>query len=250
VWLYALDGKSRERLALENRDWDEFWSVWTPDGKAVVYASNQAGNWKIYRRVPGALKSEVLLDREVDVFPKAISQDGTIAYDESHPTTGNDIWLLNADGKARPWLAGPRNEEAGKFSPDGRWLSYRSDESGRHEIYVKPVAGDGARIQISSAGGGYSVWSPEGSKLFYQEAGAIWEVELGRGEVPVPGPRRKLFDGGWALNPPGEWDYCVFDIMPDGERFVMIRAEPKAIPDRIHVVVNWYDELRRLVPVK
>lgn len=138
----------------------------------------------------------------------------------------------------------------GRFSPDGKWLAYRSDESGRFEIYVKSVVGDAARIQVSFAGGGYPAWAPNGNTLFYQEAGAMWTMDLGSGEVPVPGQRRKLFEGGWALNPPGEWDYCDFDVMPDGKHFVMIRGEPKSIPDRINVVLNWYDELRRLVPVK
>ena len=77
----------------------------------------------------------------------------------------------------------------------------------------------------------------------------MWTVDLGRGDVPVPGARRKLFDSGWALSPFSPSD-AAFDVMPDGEHFLMIRHEPSAIPDRIHVVVNWFDELRRLVPVK
>ena len=137
-----------------------------------------------------------------------------------------------------------------RFSSDGKWLAYRSDESGREEIYVKPVAGDATRLQVSTAGGFNAAWSPKGNTLYYHEAGAMWAVDLGRADIPVPGPRRKLFEGGRALSPIGNWDWSDFDIMPDGERFVMIRREPKAIPDRIHVVVNWYDELRRLVPVK
>ena len=78
----------------------------------------------------------------------------------------------------------------------------------------------------------------------------MWAVDLGRGETPVPGERKKLFDGGWALNPFGNYDSWNFDVLPDQERFIMIRREPKGIPDRINVVVNCYDELRRQVPLK
>jgi dipeptidyl aminopeptidase/acylaminoacyl peptidase len=250
AWLYAPDGSARERLAHENRDWDEGGPVWAPDGKAVVYSSNESGNWDIYRRLLGASKSEVLLAKERDQSHATTSPDGMIAYAEVHPTTGYDIWLLDPNGKARPWLVSPRNETPSRFSPDGAWLAYCSDESGRFEIYVKPVAGEAARVQVSTAGASNSAWSPKGNMLYYREAGAMWAVDLGRGDVPVPGPRRKLFDVGWALNPFGEWDYSGFDVMPDGERFLMVRREPKAIPDRINVVVNWYDELRRLVPLK
>jgi hypothetical protein len=93
-------------------------------------------------------------------------------------------------------------------------------------------------------------WAPKENTLFYLEAGAMWKVDIGRGDAPVLGTRQKLFEAGWALSPFGVWDILDFSVMPDGERFLMIRREPKAIPDRIHVVVNWYDELRRLVPVK
>lgn len=250
VWLYASDGTSRERLAPENRDWHEQSAKWAPDGKTVIYASNEFGNWDIQRRVPGASKSEVLLAKELDQTKAVISMDGTIAYLEEHSTTGNDIWLLEPDGKSRPWLVSPGNEGPMGFSPDGKWLAYHSNESGRSEIYVKPVASNAARIQVSTAGAFNAAWSPKGNTLFYQEAGAMWAVDLGRGNVPVLGPRRKLFECGWALSPFGNWDFSDFDVMPEDERFIMIRREPKAIPDRISVVVNWYDELRRLAPVK
>jgi hypothetical protein len=250
VWLYAPDGASRERLAPENRDSHEGRARWTPDGKAVIYESNQSGNWDIFRRVPGESKSEVLLTKELDQNCVTIAPDGRIAYAESHPTTGHDIWLLEADGKTRPWLVSAKNELPVRFSPDGRWLAYRSDESGRFEIYVRSVNGEAARVQVSTSGALNAAWSPSGNKLYYLDAGAMWAVDLGHGDAPVPGLRGKLFEGGWALIPLGDWDFSDFDVMPDGERFLMIRREPKAIPDRIHVVVNWYDELRRLVPVK
>ena len=249
VWLFSPDGASRERVASENQDWEEAIARWTPDGRAIVYTLLKSGTWDVYRRILGDSKSEVLIDQSGEIAGLVMSSDGTVAYARSNPDadTGNDIWLRHADGKSQPWLVSRGNQFPNGFSRDGKWLAYHSEESGACQIYVKPVAGEAARIQISTAEARYSAWSPKDNTLFFLEAGAMWEVNLGSGDIPVPSPRRKLFEGGWALNPLSDSD---FDVMPDGKHFLMIRNEPKALQDRIHVVVNWYDELRRLVPVK
>ncbi|HSG00887.1 MAG TPA: protein kinase [Vicinamibacterales bacterium] len=250
VWLLAADGSSRERLAPENREFAENMPFWTSDGNAVVYSSNQSGTWDIFRRALGASSSERLVEKELDQMVEAMASNGTVAYSESTPTNGDDVWLLPPEGDPEPWLRSPRNERPLSFSPDGRWLAYVSDESGRNEVWVKPVSGDGGKVKVSTGEAFTAAWSGDGNRLFYQQAGAMMAVDLGRDENPVVGTRQKLFDGGWALSPFARGEHARFEVMPDGEHFLMVRHESEAIPNRINIVVNWYDELKRLVPVK
>jgi Tol biopolymer transport system component len=196
IWLYEPGGSGRVRLAPENRDYDEGSPVWAPGGSRVFYASNQSGNWEIYARSPGAAKSVVILQKEFDQFPQAIAQDGTLTFVESNPKTGEDIWLLPPGGTPTPWLVTPAKEGQPDFSPDGRWLAYSSNESGRPEIYVRPVYGEGRRIQVSTEGGQMPAWSPKGNRLFYRQGAAMIAVDVVGRDPLVMGRRGRLFEGG------------------------------------------------------
>ena len=117
VWLYERGASGRVRLAPENRDAGEGFSVWAPDGSRVIYASNQSGNWDIYARTPGTAKSEVLVQKEFDQTPLAMAPDGTLAFREENPRAGTDIWLLPPGGTPTPWLTTPATEMLSDFSP-------------------------------------------------------------------------------------------------------------------------------------
>jgi serine/threonine-protein kinase len=248
IWLYELGGSGRVRLAPENRDYDEAGPVWAPDGSRVIYGSNQSGNWEIYARAVGIAKSEVILQKEFDQFPVAIAPDGTLAFQESNPKTGWDIWLLSPAGTPTPWLVTPATEVQSGFSPDGRWLAYSSDESGRFEIYVRPVHGEGGRIQVSTEGGQEAAWSPKGNRLFYRQGAVMMAVDIVGRDTLVMGRHRRLFEGGWDLRLAEQPLRRSYAVTPDGEHFLMIRHEPAAIPDRINIVQNWFEELKRIVP--
>ena len=108
------------------------------------------------------------------------SPDGQLlAFVEVNPTTGQDIWVLRlGDRKAQPFLRTPFNEAAPRFSPDGRWLAYISDESGRYEIYVQPYPGPGGKWQISTEGGTEPVWNRNGRELFYRSGDKMMAVDI------------------------------------------------------------------------
>jgi dipeptidyl aminopeptidase/acylaminoacyl peptidase len=238
------------RLAPENRDADEGMPVWAPDASRVIYASNQPGNWDIYARVVGAATSERLLQKEFDQTPEAMASDGTLAFRETHTTTGEDIWLLPPGGVPAPWLATPATEVHCDFSPDGRWLSYASDASGRFEVYVGAVDGKGPRIQVSTEGGSEPAWSPKGDRLYYRRGATMMSVDVTSREPLAVGRPRQLFDGGWALRSAEIAWMRAYAVLPDGEHFLMIHHEPEAIPDRINIVLIWFEQLKRLVPTK
>lgn len=115
---------------------------------------------------------------------------------------------------------------------------------------MQPFRGSRERVQVSTEGGAEPAWSPKGNRIFYRQGNAMMAVDLAPGERVAVGKPRRLFDAGWELGV--GWEPRIgasFAVMPDGERFLMIRYEPAAIPTRINVILNWFDELNRRVPV-
>lgn len=144
------------------------------------------------------------------------------------------------------------NESDPRFSPDGRFLAYMSDESGEYEVYVQPFPGPGAKEQISISGGLYPIWDPMGDELFYQteveggERVAVMAVDYRvDGDRFVPGKPRELFRGPFVLGPRAN-----YDISPDGQRFVILRRTTETNRTPLTFVINWFAELERLVPTK
>ncbi len=160
--------------------------------------------------------------------------------------TKADLWVLPNEGerKPQPWLQTPSQEFAARFSPHGRSVAYVSDESGRYEVYVRPFPGPGEKWQISTQGGVEPVWSRDGQELFYRNEDRLMAVDVTMQPAFRAGKPRLLFEGqylGWA-------DWTNYDVSTDGQRFVMI--QPGQGPERRHinVVLNWSEELKRLVP--
>jgi sugar lactone lactonase YvrE len=249
IWIYEPGQRGAVRLAPENRDAEESSPVWAPDGSRVFYASNQGGNVDIYARVVGTPRSEVILQKESNQSPDAIAPDGTLALRDTRPKTGADIWLLPPGGTATPWLATAAQEVHSDFSPDGRWLAYASDESGRSEVYVRAVRGEGRSIQLSTEGGREPAWSPQGGRLYYRQGSTMMAVDVTGRDVLTVGRPRRVFDGGWELRPAELPTMRTYAVAPDGEHFIMVRHDPEAIPNRINIVLNWLEELKVKVPV-
>jgi serine/threonine protein kinase len=145
--------------------------VWSPDSRRIAYTAFTGTVFSIYQKqVNGAGAAEQLKSGGVNVFPSDWSPDEKfIVYSEFAEKTNNDIWLLPLSGDHKPvlYLQTQFNEEDGHFSPDGRWMAYMSDESGRFEIYVQPFPATGPKWQISSVGGRFPRWSHDGRELFY-----------------------------------------------------------------------------------
>jgi len=146
-----------------------------------------------------------------------------------------------AEKKASLFLATPVNEANGRFSPDGRWLAYASDESGRYEVYVRPFPGPGGKWQISAAGGGQPVWNRNGKELFYASAdGKLMAVDVKADSGFEAGTPRPLFDV--HLKNATGWKY---DISSDGQRLLANTVVGEAKANLITLVLNWAAETRK-----
>jgi serine/threonine-protein kinase len=210
-------------------------------------------------RSDGAVEAQQLLESANNSIPWSLSRHGTLAYMETNPETGADLWTLQLDltdpdhpkpGKKEPFLRTPHMEATPSFSPDGRWIAYRSDESGSSEIYVRPFpAASGGKWQISTGGGIYPLWSNNGHEIFYESLNRrIMAVDYTTdGASFVPGkPQvwvdRELFYTG-TMN---------LDLAPDGKRFAVLAVPEDARGEKgsVHVtfLFNFFDELKRRIP--
>jgi serine/threonine protein kinase len=244
VWIYDVDRGTRSRLTTTSHNNTP---VWTPDGTRVTFASQVAGTDDIFwKPVDGIAESEPLLIAESTQYPTSWHPDGSVlAYETRDPETGRDIWLLPMGGEPRPWLATPADEYLASFSPDGRFVAYVSDESGQEEVYVRGYPEAGSRTVISTDGGSEPIWSPNGRELFYRslDGTSILGVEVRSGSKLSVGTAGVVV----------EWRYYsgnriapTFDVSRDAKRFLVIEEEPGAT--KLHVVLNWFEELKRLDP--
>ena len=158
--------------------------------------------------------------------------------------------MVRLEGERKPemLLQTPFSEHTGMLSPDDRWLAYVSNESGREEIYVSAFPGPGGKLKISTQGGTEPMWSRDSRELFYRNGEKMMAVAISREPELAPGKPTLLFEGGYetGLSDDG-LPGSNYDVTPDG-RFVMIRTEESPAPRQINIVLNWFEELKRLVP--
>jgi hypothetical protein len=184
-------------------------------------------------------------------YPGSFSPDGHVfLYSEIRPGTGRDIFLLPMEGDRTPqvYVQTPSDETTPRFSPDGRYVVYVSDESGRNEVYVQPFNGSGVKHRISVDGGAEVVWGETG-EIFYRSGNRMMVVQV-RTEPSLEIRRSQpLFEGPYLLSASRAANY---DVSADGQRFLMLkRAEPGiSSPTLINVVQNWSEELKKRVPVR
>jgi serine/threonine-protein kinase len=240
VWVYDL---SRGTFSPLTHRWDQHGLVWTPNGERVLFNSDRSGVKNVFwKSADGSGDVERLLTADQRQCPFSISPHGEVlAYEQTHPSRGWDILMYSMDGDREPreFLVTEFNERWPRFSPDGRWIVYSSDEMGRWEIYVTPFPGPGASVRVSTEGGRAPVWARSGRELFYRSGDKMMAVAVETEPEFSAGRPRLLFEGRYLAG---------FDISPDGQRFLMIR-EPEAEPvTELNVVFNWFEELKRLAP--
>jgi serine/threonine-protein kinase len=225
--------------------------IWTADGRRVTRRSPKFQiDWLA---ADGSGSAEGLTSNEGVGFqiPTSWSPDGKmLAFTVQGQTTGWDIWLLSLTGERKegPFLQTPANEGNAIFSPDGRWLAYVSDESGRDEVYVRPVEGSGGKWQISTQGGGEPVWARSGKELFYRDGDKMMAVAVESKPQFTAGKPKLLFEGHYETS--NYTNYLRnYDVSLDGQRFLMVKAgEQVTSAAQINIVLNWFEELKRRVP--
>lgn len=241
IWIYELARESLTRFT-DSPSWDSY-PQWQPGAEWVAFSSMRDGLPALYRKHLRSGATEKLFDAQHPSYPSSWSAGRQLlAYTEENPTTGQDIWLLSlTTGERRAFLSTPHNESSAAFSPNGRFIAYESDESGRqHEIYVRPFPEANPVVKVSTRGGRTPRWSPRGTELFYWADGGLMAVALASDRPTAPGTPERLFTGNYGR---------FYDVSPDAEWFVMVNEAARgAAPLRINYVADWLDELERLSP--
>ncbi len=225
IWLFDIARQTLTRLTFAGGSNQP---VWTPDGQYVAYRSiPEENNFLFWKRADGSGTEEQLTTGAPRQNPTSWSPDGQLLAFFQSPGLGGDgdrdIWMMPLDGdrEPRPFLETPFNELVAMFSPDGRWVAYVSDESGRNEVYVLPFPGPGGKRQISTEGGGYPQWARDGRELFYLNDLQMMAVDIETEPGFTAGTPRLLFEGGFVSRAGGP--YPVYDVSADGQRFLMVQ---------------------------
>jgi Tol biopolymer transport system component len=241
LWIHDLARGARTRL---NATGNSGQPLWTPDGEWITFAARVGGVWNVFQqKADGSGEPVPLVSSRENQIPYSWSADGQVlAYTQVSATTGSDVWLLSAsDRSTRPLLASAFNESQPSISPDGKWLVYVSDESGKSEVYVTSYPAVGGRRLISIDGGEEPVWSRDGKELFFRN-GQRWMVVTTVTQPTFDASRPRLLFEGNYLNVTG----LSYDVTADGRRLVLIRGLDVSPTREIHVVLNWFEELKRL----
>ena len=252
VWVYDLDRKTRTRLTSDPAH--DLAPRWTPDGKRVVFSSDRDGKTNLYWKAADGTGSVERLTKSLNSqYPVSFAPNGKeLFFTENNPKTRQDIGVVSLKGgPTSKFLIQTEFVEYGaELSPDGRWLAYLSNETGRPEVYVRPYPQlEDGKWMVTSEGAFFTFWGPDGRELFYINRDGVVMV------VPVQTePRFKLGNPqvmvtpGYYTEPPAR--HC--DIFPDGQRFLMMKeveiTRQASELQEIIIVVNWFDELKRLVP--
>ncbi len=242
VLVYDLKRKVLERTLAQFEGNDNS-PIWSAEGDRVFYVSDEAGG-KLMSKFPDGSGQEALV--ESWIAPQSVSRNGsTLVYLALDENGGRDIGIvsLDRDSTPRELLAGPALEESPAISPDGRFLAYASTESGRSEIYVSPFPNvEDGRWTISRGGGIDPAWSPDGSELYFLEANAMMASRRESGSSESWSTPVELFEGDYITTGPFARQ---FDVAPDG-RFLMIKDASGSRPEELTIVLNWFEELKRL----
>jgi Tol biopolymer transport system component len=214
----------------------DYHAIWSPDGSRIALSSDRRGPLDLYERPsnnPGMEK--LLLESPVQKIVYDWSRDGRyILYQTQSPNF--DVWALPLDGdkKPLPILTTPFAEKEARFSPDGRWIAYVSNESGRDEVYVQPFPGPGTKSLISASGGRLPVWRRDGRELFYVgQPNRLMAVPITlSGAAVKAGDPSALFD-----LPPLSGSAYEYDVAPEGQRFLVNALVED--PSPITLILNW-----------
>ena len=241
MWVYDVERGSRARLA----EGGYLCPVWTSDGDRVFFAHPSISKTEqesiVSAPADASEAPEVVLQSNYQIYPWSLSPDDRfLAYYQVHPDTQRDLHYLDlSSGTSTPFLVTKFNETRPMFSPNGQFVAYTSNESGRDEVYVRSFPGPGVKFTVSTEGGREPRWSGDGTQLFYVQGRALRRVTV---EI----------DGGFHLGKPELFDTrqravnFAYDVAHDGESLVLVSSG--STPNELRVVLNFDKELERLVP--
>jgi eukaryotic-like serine/threonine-protein kinase len=245
VWIVDLERRTLNPAG----ETETGYPAWTPDGTSIIYRRGEGGMFR--QPADGSRGAQSVLDSPgATVRVMDVSREGVVAFAKGSPQ--DDIHTFHLEtGAVSEFLATPAREYMASFSPDGRWLAYTSNASGRDEVYVRPFPRTEGVARLASIGGGSGpVWAPNGSTLYYRGAsGEIMAVPVTLKPTFTSGRPRPLFRFAGVYRMSGT--ATAYDIHPDGKRFIMVSESEKATTQprqQVNVVVNWFEELKRLAP--
>jgi eukaryotic-like serine/threonine-protein kinase len=254
IWL--LDGSRSSRFTFDGAS--DVFPVWSPDGSRIVFTSSPTGTLDVYQKPSnGAGEQTLLLSSDQAKVANSWSADGRfLLYTSVSPQTGRDLWALPMTGDPVPFVVvqAPFNERWGTFSPDGRWVAYQSDESGTFEVYVRAFYAPGdnqtdssatlsGQWQISTAGGVYPAWSPDGQELYYLDpAGNLRAAPfIAAGDTVEVGNPVTLFTPRVAGGVATPTNRSPYDVAGDG-RFLISTVVGEVSTAPITLIMNWKPE--------
>ncbi len=247
VWIYELDRGVSSRFVFGGQG--SYFPLWSPDGKLVVYG--EVGGGIAMKSADSTSEPKMLWPAKTNTWPLSWSPDGKfiVFRVQDTKTGGLDLWLMDVDGSKppRPLIATPAEEIAAAISPDGKWLAYSSNESGRREIYAVPFPGLGEKRQVSSAGGSWPGWLGNGRIFFVQESeNKLYAVPVEeRGASLLVGAAQPLFGGKPLPRPSGLGAAPGLSASPDGKRILIPVPVDEESSPLVRVVSDWVSDLRK-----
>jgi serine/threonine-protein kinase len=251
LWVWDLQRRTAMRLTSSHSD---FFPVWTPDGRRLIWASGRAGAMNVYTApADGTGQVQRLTDSPMPQRPMSITPDGkAVVLEVDRPGRGQALTLLDLETRVESPLVETAFAANGEISPDGQWLAYDSSENGRSDIFVRPFPDvEAGKWQISNNGGTTPLWARNGRELLYRASdGGIMSVQVDTTQRRFrAGPPSTLIAGGRYIV--ADW-VRQFDVTRDGKRLLMVKdAGGLTDTERGFVLVqHWAEELKRLLPLK
>ena len=251
VWVLEMERETLSRFTVDPAI-DRF-PLWSLDGQRLIFRSWREDDGFYGKAADGSGSIEHILANPFSRWPYSWSEGGEqLVYEENNPVTGSDVGMLSMDGEGilTPIIQEPFDQMNPAVSPDGRWIAYESNETGRSEVYVQRFPQAGNKRKISSSGGAVPLWGRNGEELFFRNGNDVMVVPVEKGPTFAPGTAEVLFSGEYLMDPVGGtrhrrgYDY---DVRRD--RFLMVKLdESQYTSTELAVVVNWFEELKRLAP--
>lgn len=249
IWITDLKQRTSTRFTFNPAN--EFTPVWSPDGSRIAFSSNRTGSYSLCEKsLSGSGEEKILLQSSDWKFADDWTKDGKyIIFENDGPKTKADIWVLPLFGDGKPFaiLHSEFNEAQANVSPDGKWIAYGSDETGRAEIYVQSFPTPGAKRQISTSGGTQPRWAKNQKELFYMAPdGKLMVTEIkSDGSLEVIGVPQALFSTHVPLLPLVGNDRNQFVVTSDNQRFIINRLATEGLSTPITVILNWTQLLKK-----